>query len=76
MMNTERVVDGITDPIRNTTFLVGFTGLSRATIHRMRRRGEFPEPIRLSPGRCGWRQSTIDEWLAGRDGSGVAHDAD
>jgi len=41
-------------------------GLSLATIWRLRRRGDLPEPIRLSPGCVGWRTSDIDAWLAGR----------
>ncbi len=42
------------------------TGLAPATIWRMRRRGELPEPIRLSPHRVGWREDTIADWLAKR----------
>jgi predicted DNA-binding transcriptional regulator AlpA len=42
------------------------TGLSQPTIWRMRRRGELPEPTRLSPGRVGWRDAVIESWLAGR----------
>lgn len=41
-------------------------GLSLATIWRLRRRGDMPEPIRLSPGCVGWRLSDTDEWLAAR----------
>jgi len=41
-------------------------GLSLATIWRLRRRGDLPEPIRLSPGCVGWRTSDIDAWLANR----------
>lgn len=42
--------------------------LSVSTLWRMRQRGELPEPIRLSPGRVGWRQSTINNWLETRRG--------
>jgi prophage regulatory protein len=41
-------------------------GLSLATIWRLRRRGDLPDPIRLSPGCVGWRISDIDAWLASR----------
>jgi prophage regulatory protein len=41
-------------------------GLSEATILRMRRRGQFPQPIRLSPGRVGWRERDIVAWLDAR----------
>ena len=42
------------------------TGLSEMTLWRMRRRGEMPEPVRLSPGRIAWRRGVIEQWLAER----------
>lgn len=39
--------------------------LSAATIYRMVKRGEFPKPRRISPGRKGWPESQIDAWIAG-----------
>jgi prophage regulatory protein len=41
-------------------------GLSLATLWRLRRRGDLPEPIRLSPGCVGWRASDIEAWLTAR----------
>ena len=41
-------------------------GLSLATLWRLRRRGDLPEPIRLSPGCVGWRLSDIERWLEKR----------
>ena len=35
---------------------------SRSTIWRQCRRGDFPKPIPISPGRVGWLKSEIDEW--------------
>ena len=35
-------------------------GLAPVTIWRLRRAGEFPEPIRLSKGRVGWRRSALE----------------
>jgi predicted DNA-binding transcriptional regulator AlpA len=43
------------------------TSLSGATIWRLRRQGQFPEPIRLSPGRMGWRRTDIEHWLSERE---------
>ena len=34
---------------------------------RMRRRGEIPEPIRVSRGAVGWRQTTLRDWLDRRE---------
>lgn len=42
--------------------------LSRQTIYRMIKRGEFPAPIKLSPGGavC-WRLSSVMMWLTERE---------
>jgi predicted DNA-binding transcriptional regulator AlpA len=45
------------------------TGLSEPTLWRMRRRGELPEPVRLSPGRVAWPEDVIRTFLAGRASS-------
>ena len=42
------------------------TGLSKATIYRLRERGEFPQPVQLSPRCVGWRVKDIEEWLEAR----------
>ena len=41
-------------------------GLSRASIYRLMRRGEIPEPIKVGPRAVRWLESEIDSWLAGR----------
>lgn len=46
------------------------TGLSRTTIWRLVRRGEFPTPRRLSANAIGWIESEIDAWIATRAGAG------
>ncbi len=58
-------------PIESLRFLSArelsaLTGLSAATIWRLRKRGELPEPIRLSPGRVGWATGTVRDWYAAR----------
>ena len=40
--------------------------LSRTTVCRLRRAGEFPQPIRLSANTVSWPAHVIDEWLAAR----------
>ncbi|HEV3112185.1 MAG TPA: AlpA family phage regulatory protein [Candidatus Binataceae bacterium] len=37
--------------------------LSDATIWRLRRQKMFPEPVKLSARRVGWRLSDVDTWL-------------
>lgn len=45
------------------------TGLSRTTAWRLQRRGEFPSPYAISPGRVGFREDEIEAWRASRDHS-------
>ena len=39
------------------------TSLSRASLHRKRLAGEFPEPEEISDGRVGYRIRDIKAWL-------------
>jgi len=49
--------------------VVELLGLSAATVWRLRRRGDFPEPIALSPGRVGWREHDLVAWIDRRQGA-------
>jgi len=40
--------------------------LSRMTIYRLMRSGEFPTPIRIGQRAVRWQSTEIDEWLASR----------
>lgn len=42
------------------------TGLSRTTIWRMERRGEFPRRRKISTNAVAWLESEIDAWMADR----------
>ena len=42
------------------------TGLGRTTAWRMRRDGDFPDPVPISRGRVAWRESDIVAWNATR----------
>jgi prophage regulatory protein len=39
------------------------TSLSRATIWRRVRSGEFPAPVRLGPNRIAWLESDVNAWI-------------
>jgi prophage regulatory protein len=41
-------------------------GVSHVTIWRLQRLGQFPPPIRISPGRVAWREADIEQWIADR----------
>lgn len=42
------------------------TGLGRTTAWRLRRAGQFPEPVPISPGRVAWRARDIAAWHESR----------
>lgn len=39
------------------------TGLSRSTVWRLERKGEFPAHCRISAGAVGWVEGELQEWL-------------
>ena len=43
------------------------TGLSRTTRWRLIKADKFPKPVKLTEHAIGWRESSIDEWLASRE---------
>lgn len=43
------------------------TSLSKATIYRYVKQGDFPKQVRLGPGRVGWRESEILSWISRLD---------
>jgi len=42
------------------------TGLSRATVFRLEREGEFPSRIHVGKRGVGWKSSEISAWLESR----------
>ena len=42
------------------------TTLSRTTLWRMVRRGDFPAPVRLSQGRVGFPADSVEAWIRAR----------
>lgn len=41
-------------------------GLSRTTIWRREREGEFPARVKLSGNAVAWREDEVEEWIEGR----------
>jgi predicted DNA-binding transcriptional regulator AlpA len=42
------------------------TGLSRATIWRLEKKGDFPKRVQISEGRVGWYSDEVDEFIESR----------
>ena len=49
-------------------------GLSATTIWRQRRRGQFPDPVRISSGCVAWREADVESWIASRLEASVGGD--
>lgn len=64
------------DPILSPAAVAKLLGVSKPTVWRLRRAGNFPAPISLSPGRVGFRASDIGEWLASRKTVGCKTNSD
>jgi len=43
-------------------------GLSRTTIWKLRSKGIFPKPVRISERRIAWQESTVNDWQASLEG--------
>ena len=64
-MHTEGIMDDFDRLLRRTDVEVR-TGLTRSTIYRLMRAGEFPEPLKLGPRAVRWRATEIESWIAER----------
>lgn len=64
-MPTKPAVTSSTKIIRLANVLVR-TGLSRTTIWRKIRSGDFPAPIQLGENSVGWPEHEVDAWVADR----------
>ena len=54
---------GQADKILRAREVQEMTGLSRTTIWRLERKGEFPARVSLCPGSVGWRSSEVESWI-------------
>ena len=54
--------------ILRTTKLQIYVGLSRTTIWRLEKSGQFPKRVKLGQNSVGWLKGDIDTWLASRKG--------
>ena len=46
------------------------TGLSKSTLYRLIKKGEFPQPLRMTRKAVRWRREEINEWLSHRPRGG------
>jgi prophage regulatory protein len=48
--------------------------VSRTTLWRLERAGQFPKRIQISPNRVAWLESDVDSWLEGRKADHASND--
>jgi len=46
--------------------VIRLTGLSRTTIWRLEKKGDFVRRVRLAPNSVGWHEEQILEWIKSR----------
>jgi prophage regulatory protein len=59
---------GAPEKIIRLQTVVKTVGLSRATIYRLIKLGDFPRPIKLGKHASGWCESAIQSWIRQRAG--------
>lgn len=64
----------MTDKILRIKQVVERIGLSRTTVWRMVKRGQFPPPIALYGRNIGWRDATVTSWILERERDSRNHD--
>ena len=52
--------------ILRTRVVTETTGLSRTTLWRLERRGDFPRRVQLGPNSTGWIDSEVEQWIETR----------
>ena len=62
-----RQVQSIHDRILRDDEVRERTGISRTTRWRLIKVEKFPKPVKLTEHAIGWRESSIDAWLASRE---------
>lgn len=49
--------------LRDVSEVTAATGLSRSSIYRAIRSGEFPKPIKISASRVAWIEDELEGWI-------------
>ncbi|WP_080752341.1 helix-turn-helix transcriptional regulator [Alteromonas macleodii] len=52
--------------VLRTQQLLEYIGLSRTTIWRLEKSGQFPKRVRLGQNSVGWLKGDVDTWLESR----------
>ena len=53
--------------LRQKSLLARYLPFSAATLWRKVQKGEFPSPIKLSPGITAWREKDVSDWIRAQE---------
>ena len=59
------------DRLLKLPYVLALTGLSRSTMYRMLKDGDFPRPVQLGKRAVAWRESDVIAWIDGRPPTSV-----
>jgi predicted DNA-binding transcriptional regulator AlpA len=65
-INARDVTTEPVDQMRDWPHVHERTTLCRTSVWDMARKGLFPRPVKISPGRIAWKESDLAQWMAGR----------
>jgi prophage regulatory protein len=52
--------------LRQRDLLTNYLPFSATTLWRKIKQGDFPQPVKLSPGISAWRLNDVTDWLAAK----------
>lgn len=64
MTDEDKSVDGAR--LMRLPDVLAATTLCKASIYRLRQKGEFPNPVRLIGRTVAWRREDVEQWLDSR----------
>ena len=50
-------------PLYDINDIMEFLGVNRCTVYRMRKRGQFPEPVEIGDRKQAWPRKVLIRWL-------------
>jgi len=63
-LNTAKKIQNLDRPYLNATEAAYFIHYGKSQFHaEVKRRPDFPQPVRLSSSKILWRRSDLEEWL-------------
>jgi prophage regulatory protein len=65
-VNASNATSGSQDRLITIDEVLARVSLSRATLWRLRKRHQFPDPVQVSPGRKLFSERALNQWIESR----------